>query len=77
MHEFWSGFERVYNDGRKYCLHYVTAREAYNIAKAAEAGMDGNPDRFRDFLIPPYPAASGAIAAAADASSAGDDRARG
>jgi len=74
MHEFWSGFERVYNDGRKYRLHYVTAREAYNIAKAAEAGMDGNPAHFRDFLIPPYPAMPGAVAAAVDASRAGGDR---
>ena len=70
MHEFFSGFERVYNDGRAYRLHYVTAREAYNISKAAEAGMDGDPDHFRDFLIPPYSAASGAAPAAPDASRA-------
>ena len=35
-----------------YRLHYVTAREAYNIAKAAEAGHSGNPDDYRDFLLP-------------------------
>jgi hypothetical protein len=34
-------------------LHYVTAREAYNIARAAEAGRDGDPNDYRDFLIPP------------------------
>jgi hypothetical protein len=34
-------------------LHYVTAREAYNIVKAAEAGMSGNPNDYRDFEIPP------------------------
>jgi len=34
-------------------LHYVTAREAYNIVKAAEAGHAGNPDDYRDFLLPP------------------------
>jgi hypothetical protein len=34
-------------------LHYVTAREAFNIAKAAEAGHAGNPNDFRDYLIPP------------------------
>jgi hypothetical protein len=34
-------------------LHYVTAREAYNIAKAAEAGRDGDPNDYRDFLLPP------------------------
>jgi hypothetical protein len=36
-----------------YRLHYVTAREAYNIAKAAEAGCQGNPDDYRDYLLPP------------------------
>jgi hypothetical protein len=34
-------------------LHYVTAREAYNIAKAAEAGHWGDPNDYRDFLVPP------------------------
>jgi hypothetical protein len=34
-------------------LHYVTAREAYNIAKAAEAGHSGDPNNFRDYLLPP------------------------
>ncbi len=35
-----------------YRLHYVTAREAYNIVKAAEAGMDGDAGSYRDFSIP-------------------------
>ncbi|MBI5055383.1 MAG: hypothetical protein HZB61_02015 [Nitrospirae bacterium] len=43
-----------YNDGKKYKLHYVTAREAYNIIKAAEAGESGNPNHYRDFIIKPY-----------------------
>jgi hypothetical protein len=34
-------------------LHYVTAREAYNLVKAAEAGHCGNPNDYRDFEIPP------------------------
>jgi hypothetical protein len=34
-------------------LHFVTAREAYNIAKAAEDGYSGNPNDFRDFAIAP------------------------
>jgi hypothetical protein len=34
-------------------LHYVTAREAYNIARAAEAGHSGDPNDYRDFLVPP------------------------
>jgi hypothetical protein len=43
-----------YNDGRKYRLHYVTEREAYNICKAAEQGLEGDPDDYRDLVIPPY-----------------------
>jgi hypothetical protein len=34
-------------------LHFVTAREAYNIVKAAEAGRCGNPGDYRDFEVPP------------------------
>jgi hypothetical protein len=34
-------------------LHYVTAREAYNIIKAAEAGLRGNPNDYRDFEVAP------------------------
>ena len=44
----------AYNDGVRYRLHYVTARELYNIIKAAEAGHSGNPGQYRDFLIQPY-----------------------
>ncbi len=51
MHAY---LEQKYNDGTRYVLHYVTAREAYNIAKAAEAGKSGNPNDYRDFVIPPY-----------------------
>ncbi len=51
MHTY---LETKYNDGRKYRLHYVTARECYNIIKAAEAGNTGNPSRYRDYLIKPY-----------------------
>lgn len=49
--------ERNYNDGMRYVLHYVTAREMYNIACAAEAGHSGNPGKFRDFRLPPPPLA--------------------
>ncbi len=44
--------EQRYNDGNDYKLHYVTAREAYNIVKAAEDGLSGDPGRFRDYVIP-------------------------
>ena len=51
MHTY---LETRYNDKINYVLHYVTAREAYNIAKAAEAGKEGDPNGYRDFFIPPY-----------------------
>ena len=41
-----------YNDGKRYRLHYVTARECYNIIKAAEDGKDDNPNLYRDYIIP-------------------------
>jgi hypothetical protein len=41
-----------YNDGQRFKLHYVAAREMYNIVKAAEAGKDGDPNDYRDFLLP-------------------------
>ncbi len=44
--------EEKYNDGEKFQLHYVSAREMYNIIRAAEAGNEGNPNQFRDFSIP-------------------------
>jgi hypothetical protein len=44
--------ERNYNDGERHVLHYVTAREVYNIIKAAEAGEQGNPDAYRDYALP-------------------------
>lgn len=46
--------ERNYNDGQRYVLHYVNAREAYNVARAAAAGMRGNPTRFYDYEVKPY-----------------------
>lgn len=45
--------ERRYNDGTRYVLHYVSAREAYNLVKAAEAGRTGNPNEYRDFVLVP------------------------
>jgi hypothetical protein len=45
--------EQMYNDGVRYQLHYVTAREMYNIIKAAEAGLTGNPHRYRDGIPDP------------------------
>ena len=47
-----------YNDGRRYRLHYVTAREMYNAIRAAERGLAGNPGEYRDLEIGPPPCAA-------------------
>ena len=49
--EFHRRIVQEFNDGTRYRLHYVTAREMYNIAKAAEAGKSGDPAQYRDFEI--------------------------
>ena len=48
----WTALEnRFKKDGNR--LHYVTARETFNIIKAAEAGKTGNPHKYRDFVVLP------------------------
>ncbi len=42
-----------YNDGRRWRLHYVTARQAFNIVRAAEHGLGGDPSAWVDFKVPP------------------------
>ncbi len=54
MDQFYTDIEESYNDGVAWKLHYVSAREMYNIIKAAEAGMTGDPGLYRDFVIPRY-----------------------
>lgn len=54
MDWFYRDLESQYNDGFACKLHYVSAREMYNIIKAAEAGKTGDPNAYRDYLIPPY-----------------------
>ncbi len=48
MHEYLA---ENYNDGQKWALHYVSAREMYNIARGAELGKDGDPEKWRDFEV--------------------------
>jgi hypothetical protein len=48
-----------YNDGQRWALHYVTAREMYNVAIAAMAGRSGNPADFFDYQLAPPPIAAG------------------
>ena len=38
-------------------LHYVTAREMFNVARAAMDGKTGNPNLYFDYAIPPPPVA--------------------
>jgi hypothetical protein len=47
-----------YNDGRRFILHYVTAREMFNIAMAGMRGHAGNPNDYRDYSLAPPPAAA-------------------
>jgi hypothetical protein len=52
---FHRGLLANYNDGSRFRLHYVTAREMANIVAAAEAGETGNPGAFRDYELTPPP----------------------
>ena len=51
MEKMWEYLLKNYNDGKRFKLHFVSARELYNIAKAAEAGVAGDPGECRDYLI--------------------------
>lgn len=46
-----------YNDGQRWRLHYLTAREMYNVAIAAMDGRSGDPNDYRDYVLPPPPVA--------------------
>jgi hypothetical protein len=61
-----SHFERAYNDGSRYVLHYITAREAYNLARAAAEGARGEPDAYLDAYVARYQANSPGRSATAD-----------
>lgn len=47
-----------YNDGVRWKLHYVTAREMFNIAIAAMQGKTGDPGQYRDLGLPRPPVAA-------------------
>ena len=55
--ELHRALTEMFNDGEKWVLHYVTAREMYNIAVAAMEGRSDNPAQYRDYRLPPPPAA--------------------
>jgi len=54
MNFIFEYLENNYNDGESYILHYVTAREMYNIITALK---DGNPperiEEFRNYIVKP------------------------
>jgi len=63
-------------DGGRYQLHYVTARQAYNLAKAAERGLTGDPMQYLDLVIGPPATRLYALAAPHDLESCTDTRLR-
>lgn len=46
MDRMWTYLEDKYNDGRRYCLHYVTAYELFQAVKAAESGAVTDPSSY-------------------------------
>jgi hypothetical protein len=55
----FSDAEARYNDGQRFRVHYVTAREMFNVVKAIEAGAAGDPGQMRDRVLPPPAAIAG------------------
>lgn len=52
IEQIFTYLETEYNDGKNFILHYVTARELYNIIKAVESGKDvSSPETLRDSLV--------------------------
>lgn len=49
----FSDAEQRYNDGNRYRLHYVTARELFNIVRATEIAPHLSVDAARSFLLHP------------------------
>jgi len=55
MRRAWEYLLTSYNDGERWRVHFVTAREMYNIIRAAEDGRGGDPAQYRDYQITPCP----------------------
>lgn len=52
MDSIFTHLETHYNDGHQFILHYVTAREMYNVIKGVEAGVcNSDPEKYRDFAV--------------------------
>jgi hypothetical protein len=50
---------RAFCDKEGWRLHYLTAREMFNVAAAAMEGHGGDPGGYRDHVLRPPPAAGG------------------
>jgi len=59
MQEFHRTLLSQFNDGQRYRVHYVSAREMVNIIHAAEDGKTGDPGAYRDYLYPSPPSSKG------------------
>jgi hypothetical protein len=57
MAAFHRGAQAEFDDGKRFRLHYVTAREMANIIHAAEDGRTGDPGQYRDYVLAPPPIA--------------------
>lgn len=68
MDRAFDHLESRYNDGRSYRLHYVTARELYNIIRATEAGESGDPSQYLDLCVkaPSYDSSPSIMEASAE-----------
>jgi len=51
MREAREVLRRDFNDGHHWQLHYASAREMFNMVKAAEAGLPGSPGLYRDYHV--------------------------
>ncbi len=60
LNALYADAEARYNDGSGYRMHYVTAREMFNVIKATEAGVEGDVRELRDWLLPPPAAVAAA-----------------
>ena len=58
IRDFHGALLRTYRDHPDWTLHYVTAREMYNVAMAAMNGAAGDPSDHYDAVIPPPQAAT-------------------
>ena len=53
LERMFADAETRYNDGQRYRLHYVTAREMFNIVKATEANVALDIPAARDYILKP------------------------